>query len=172
MGSAKSIPCAQGRISLYAAEVESAKHIQEVVSFASRHNLKLVVKNSGHDLLGRSSAPRSLQIFTQKLKSMEVVDSFVPSTPDNVAAPPGVSAVTFGAGVQLHEMYAYLGSKGRMVVGGSANTVGVSGGYVQGGGHSVLGWLHGMASDNALEFQLVLADVSLLSQSSPPWIPG
>lgn len=93
---------------------------------------------------------------------MDVIDNFIPSVPDDAAPPSGVKAATLGAGVQLHEMYAYLGSKGAMVVGGSANTVGVSGGYIQGGGHSVLGWLHGMASDNAIEFQVVTADVSLI----------
>ena len=78
-----------------------------------------------------------------------------------MSAPESIKAVTLGAGVQQHEMYSFLGSKGVMVVRGSANTVGVAGRYVQGGGHSYLGWLREMASDNALEFQVVLANVSL-----------
>lgn len=53
-----------------------------------------------------------------------------------------------------------------MAVGGSSNTIGVAGGYIQGGGHSFLSWLHGMASDNVLEFQVVLADVSPDENSS------
>lgn len=141
-------------------KAKNEKHIQEAVNFAVRQNIKLVIKNSGHDFLGRSSAPNSLQIFTHELKDITIVDEFVPTVPDGQTAPEGIKAVTLGAGVQLHEMYDYLAPQGLMVVGGTANTVGAAGGYIQGGGHSLLGWLHGMASDNALEYQVVLADVS------------
>ncbi|KAJ5094949.1 hypothetical protein N7532_007240 [Penicillium argentinense] len=157
-----SIPCKQGRVSLYSAKVQTAKHVQKAVEFAARHNIKLVIRNTGHDFLGRSSAPNSLQIFTHNFKNISIIDEFVPTVPSGMSAPGGIKAVTLGAGVQLHEMYSFLASKGVMVVGGSANTVGVAGGYVQGGGHSFLGWLHGMASDNALEFQVVLANGSLI----------
>ncbi|CAG8051302.1 unnamed protein product [Penicillium olsonii] len=158
----KTTPCKQGRIPLFSVKAQEAKHIQEAVNFAAKHNLKLVIKNTGHDFVGRSSAPNSLQIFTHEMKEISILDDFVPTAPKNKRAPPGIKAVTLGAGVQLHEMYSYLGSRGLMVVGGTANTVGITGGYIQGGGHSLLGWLHGMASDNALEFHVVLADGSLV----------
>ena len=90
---------------------------------------------------------------------MSVIDDFVPSVPSGTNLPAPVKAVTVGAGVLMHDLYAFLGSQQTMVVGGSSNTVGISGGYIQGGGHSIMGWLHGMASDNALEFELVTADV-------------
>lgn len=69
-------------------------------------------------------------------------------------------AATLGAGVQLYEMYKWLGEHDIMVVGGSSHGVGVTGGYIQGGGHSMLAAIRGMASDNALEFNIVTADVS------------
>lgn len=69
-------------------------------------------------------------------------------------------AVTFGAGVELYDMYTWLAENDIMAVGGSAHGVGVTGGYIQGGGHSLLAGIHGMASDNALEFTVVVADVS------------
>lgn len=153
------VPCTQGRISLYSAEVESAAHIQAAVNFAVKYNIRLTIKNTGHDFLGRSSAPNSLQISTHKMKNIAVINSFVPSVPSGLTTPAGVKAVTVGAGVQMHEMYAYLGTQGVMVVGGSSNTVGIAGGYIQGGGHSIMGWIAGMASDNALEFTLVTASV-------------
>lgn len=157
--SAQSVPCGQGRVSLYSAEVESATQIQAVVNFAVKHNIKIAIKNTGHDFLGRSSAPYSLQISTHKLKSITVVNNFVPQVGSGTTPPAGIKAVTVGAGVQLHDMYTYLGTQGVMVVGGSSNTVGIAGGYIQGGGHSIMGWIAGMASDNALEFQLVTANV-------------
>jgi hypothetical protein len=72
------VPCGQGRVSLYSAEVESAAQIQAVVNFAAKCNIKIAIKNTGHDFLGRSSAPYSLQISTHKLKTITVVNNFVP----------------------------------------------------------------------------------------------
>ncbi|KAJ5963115.1 hypothetical protein N7481_013420 [Penicillium waksmanii] len=158
----RSEPCEQGRLPLYSAEVRTAQHIQTVVNFVTRHNIKLVIKNTGHDFLGRSSAPKSLQILTHMMKNMSISNEFIPTVPPMLNPPDSAKAVTVGAGVQLGEMYAFLGSKGLMAVGGTFSTVGIAGGYIQGGGHSFLGWLHGMASDNVLEFEIVLADGSLV----------
>lgn len=48
--------CGQGRVANYAVHAETAEDIQEYVKFATKHNLRIVIKNTGHDLLGRSSA--------------------------------------------------------------------------------------------------------------------
>jgi FAD/FMN-containing dehydrogenase len=69
-------------------------------------------------------------------------------------------AVTFGAGVQLCDMYKWLGEHDIMVVGGPSHGVGIAGEYIQGGGHSLLSAIAGKASDNDLEFNVVTADVS------------
>lgn len=76
-------------------------------------------------------------------------------------------AVTLDAGVQLYEMYEFLQSRSVMVVGGSSHGVGAVGGYIQGGGHSMFAGLLGMAYDNALEFKVVVADVSFSSCCKP-----
>ncbi|KAF9889768.1 hypothetical protein FE257_007074 [Aspergillus nanangensis] len=164
--SPRSIPCGQGRVSLFSAEVETAAQIQDVVKFAVKRNIKLVIKNTGHDFLGRSSAPFSLQISTHKMKNMSVIDKFVPTMPSGASPPAGVKAVKLAAGVQQHELYAYLATQNTMVVLGSSNTVGAAGGYIQGGGHSLLGWTAGMASDNALEFTVVTAEGSLVTANA------
>jgi FAD/FMN-containing dehydrogenase len=124
------------------------------------HNLRLVIKNTGHDLLGRSSAPESLQIWTHKLKDMTFIDNFLPEGLDGGMNGYG-PAVTIGAGVQLRELYETVGAKGLLVATGLANTVGAAGGHIQGGGHSPLGTWKGMASDNALEFKVVTSSVGL-----------
>jgi hypothetical protein len=46
------------------------------------------------------------------------------------------SALKMGAGVQAFEAYAAAHSNGVQVLGGECITVGISGGYTQGGGHS------------------------------------
>lgn len=150
-------PCEQGRISLYSALVESTHDIQKTVEFAKRHNLRLAVKNSGHDFLGRSTAPESLQILVNGMKDIDLVDDFVPtSASDSDGEGP---AVTIAAGVSVQELYAAVAAKGRVAVAGAFQTIGVAGGYIQGGGHSPIGTWKGLASDNALEFQVVTANV-------------
>lgn len=150
--------CGQGRISLYSAKVQSAFDIQQAVRFAQDHNLRLAIKNTGHDFLGRSTAPESLQILTHDMKDIKLVDDFVPNgAPKNISEGP---AVHLAAGVQLPELYAAVERHNRTVIVGSSHSVGAAGGYIQGGGHSPFGAWKGLASDNALEFELVVANVS------------
>src|SRR5690625_2633349 len=42
-------PCGQGRISEYSVVVESPEHIQQAVQFAQDNNLRLAIRNTGHD---------------------------------------------------------------------------------------------------------------------------
>ncbi|RHZ50675.1 FAD-dependent oxidoreductase [Aspergillus thermomutatus] len=158
--SPRQTPCGQGRVSLYSVVAECASHIQEAVRFAKRHNLRLAVKNSGHDFLGRSTAPESLQILTNRMKDIRFSENFKPAgAPKNTSQG---SAITIGAGVSLQELYAAAGKKGKIVVAGVSHTVGAAGGYIQGGGHSFLGPWKGMSTDNALEYMVVTADGHLV----------
>ena len=63
-----------------------------------------------------------------------------------------------GAGVQAFEAYEFADSHGLRVLGGECPTVGLAGGYAQGGGHSSLSSNYGLAADNALEWEVVTAD--------------
>jgi FAD/FMN-containing dehydrogenase len=65
------------------------------------------------------------------------------------------SAVTVGSGVGLSSLYNASKEVGKIFVGGTAVTVAAAGGYIQGGGHSALAPLFGMASDNVLGMFLV-----------------
>ncbi|KLJ12109.1 hypothetical protein EMPG_12773 [Blastomyces silverae] len=129
--------CDQGRVSLYSVLAESPSHIQKAVRFARKHNLRLAIKASGHCFLGRSSAPNS-------------------------KGGKG-AAVTLGAGVVLSDLYKALSAKGVIAVAGLAHTVAAPGGYIQGGGHSPMGPWKGMASDNALEFEVVTPKGDLIT---------
>ncbi|KND93023.1 hypothetical protein TOPH_02171 [Tolypocladium ophioglossoides CBS 100239] len=159
--SSKNIPCGQGRVSLFSALVDKAEHIQAAVRFAATYDLRLAIKNSGHCFLGRSTAPESLQISTNKMKSIAFTDQFRPAgaSPRQLGKGP---AVTIGAGVNLKELYAAAAKLNLTLVAGLAHTLGAAGGYIQGGGHSPLGNWKGMASDNALEFTVVNAKGELV----------
>lgn len=61
-----------------------------------------------------------------------------------------------GAGVQGFEAYAAAHAQGLRVLGGECPTVGLAGGYTQGGGHSALSSRYrGLAADQALEWEVI-----------------
>ena len=60
-----------------------------------------------------------------------------------------------GAGVQGFEAYNAASPRGLQIVGGECPTVGLVGGYTQGGGHSALSSRHGLGADQALEWEVV-----------------
>lgn len=70
-----------------------------------------------------------------------------------------------GAGVEGFEMNAAGQAAGYQMVGGECPTVGVAGGYTQGGGHSVLSTIHGLGADQTLEFEVVLANGTVVTAS-------
>jgi hypothetical protein len=61
-----------------------------------------------------------------------------------------VVAVTLEAGVQWHEAYSAVQAQGRVMVGGisAGGSVGAAGGWVHGGGHSVLSPQHGLGKQS------------------------
>ncbi|KAG0235998.1 hypothetical protein BGW41_000585 [Actinomortierella wolfii] len=148
--------CVQGAVPLYTVNVSSVADVQAAVRFASKYNIRLAVKNTGHDYLGRSTAASSLSVWTHFQKKIAIVESFVPEgAPDGTQ---GTDAVIFEAGVQWIDAYEEVAKHGRIVVGGMAPTVGTSGGYCLSGGHSVFSPRHGLCVDNVLQYKVVTAD--------------
>ena len=47
--------CGQGSVPAYSVHAQTADDVQKYVQFATKNNLKIVVKNTGHDYKGRSS---------------------------------------------------------------------------------------------------------------------
>ena len=66
-------------------------------------------------------------------------------------------AIEIGAGVQAFEAYAAANKAGLRVIGGECPTIGIAGGYTQGGGHSGISSKYGLAADQALEWEVVTA---------------
>lgn len=112
----------------------------------------MIVKNSGHDYVGRSSAPNALSIWVHHMRGIKVhPDSFQPA---NCNITIEGHAITAGAGTQMLEAYRVTALDNRTVVGGNGRTVAL-GGYITGGGHSILAPHYGMAADQVLEMELV-----------------
>ncbi|KAK8007850.1 hypothetical protein PG989_001840 [Apiospora arundinis] len=147
----RSAPCDPGNHASYVIDVRDAEDIKAALEFASSRNIRLVVKNTGHDYLGRSTGAGALSLWTHHLKSTE----FIPAYASSYYAGP---AMKLGAGVQGFEAYIAANSTGHRIVSGSCPTVGIAGGYSQGGGHSILSSSHGLGSDNVLEWEVVTVD--------------
>ncbi|KID64634.1 FAD-binding, type 2, partial [Metarhizium hybridum] len=145
-------PCSSRGYPAYVVDASTVKHVQHAVNFARNNNIRLVVKSTGHDYLGRSTAPGALSIWVHHLNTMTYhANEFRLHGSDKVI--PG-SAITVGGGSQMNDIYLETAKYGQTVVGGGSKSVGVAG-YITGGGHSVLSPRYGLAADNVLEIQLV-----------------
>jgi FAD/FMN-containing dehydrogenase len=141
--------------SAYAVVAGGADDIAAAVRFAHDHRLRLVIKGTGHDYLGRSSAPDSLLIWTHQLRQVTVHDAFVADG----CTSPAVPAVSVEAGVRWLEAYrAVTVEHGRYVQGGGCTSVGAAGGFLQGGGFGSWSKKYGIAAASLLEAEVVTAD--------------
>jgi FAD/FMN-containing dehydrogenase len=146
----------------YAVAAEGAADVVEAVNFAREHRLRLVVKGTGHDYLGRSNAPDSLLVWTHKMRHVSMHDAFVPhGCPATTQA--SSPAVTLEAGTRWLEAYQEVTVKhGRYVQGGGCTSVGAAGGFIQGGGFGSWSKKYGIAAASMLEAEVVTADGRLL----------
>ncbi|KAF2686056.1 isoamyl alcohol oxidase [Lentithecium fluviatile CBS 122367] len=149
--------CVRGNYVEYAINVTCVKDVVAGLKFAQEKNIRLVIKNTGHDYLGKSTGKGGLSLWMHNLKSI----TFSNYTSEAYTGP----AVKMGAGVQAFEAYAAADKVGLNVVGGQCPTVGIAGGYTQGGGHSLLSSKHGLGADQALEWEVVTANGTLVTAS-------
>ncbi|KAK8067554.1 FAD-binding domain-containing protein [Apiospora saccharicola] len=150
IGPAASGTCILGNMASFAVEVDGPKTVADALKFAKEKNMRISIKNTGHDYIGRSNGKGSLALWTHKLKTM----SFIDYKGRDYHGP----ALKAGAGVQFMDAYKAAADKGLRVLGGYCSSVGMVGGYVQGGGHGPLAASYGMAADNTLEFEVVTVD--------------
>jgi FAD/FMN-containing dehydrogenase len=145
----------------YAVAAESAEDVAAAVVFAHEHGLRVVVKGTGHDYLGRSASAESLMLWTRRMSDIRVHDSFVPAG-SAAEFGEGVPAVTLGAGVRWLDAYQVLATYGRYVQGGGCTSVGATGGFTQGGGFGSFSRRFGTAAGNVLEMEVVTASGDVL----------
>jgi len=161
--------CKQGSIPQYAVRARNAEDISAAVRFATKHSIPVVIKNTGHDFLGRASRRNALLIWTHFLRDISFENQYggwVPAGCKGDKYKENELLVKAEAGVMVFELVKEVSKKGRTVVAGALSTIGVVGGYLQGGGHSPLGVWKGLASDHAVEFEVVLADGSIVKASA------
>jgi FAD/FMN-containing dehydrogenase len=159
--------CTQGLVSPLYVEVTGAADVQKIFDHARTSGTTLSIKNSGHDYVMRSSRRGSLAIWTRGIQGKTFHTTFVPK---DCVGIPETTAITFGAGVNTDEAVTFAHENGFVFDGGSGSTIGVSGGWVLNGGHSVLSNNIGLGVDRILQFTIVTADgqVRIANQCQNP----
>ncbi|KAI9847778.1 MAG: hypothetical protein M1838_000777 [Thelocarpon superellum] len=143
-------PCRIGDYVRYAIDVATEDHIIKGIQFAQRHNIRLVIRNTGHDFLGRSTGYGSLALWMHHVTGPQFIANY---TSPQYRGP----AVKVMAGDQVDDLLAYLQRQGHVAVAGTCPSVGMAGGYTSGGGHGTLISLFGLSADNTLEFEVITA---------------
>ena len=90
--------CSKGAYPEYAIKVTNVAQIQLAVNFARATNLRLVIKNTGHCYLGKSSGAGALSLWMHNMKEIDFLPNY---------EGPGYSgpALKLAAGVTVREVY-------------------------------------------------------------------
>jgi hypothetical protein len=111
-----------------------------------------------YSFIGKSTGKGGLGLWTHFLNSTEVIQNY---TSPAYSGP----AIRLGAGVQAYQAYEAAYAAGYRVTGGTCPTVGLAGGYTQGGGHGALSSSYGLGADNVLEWEVVTPKGELIVTS-------
>ncbi|SJL16582.1 uncharacterized protein ARMOST_20108 [Armillaria ostoyae] len=107
-------------------------------------------------LLGSEPWTAALGIRTHHLKLISYRKAFIPQGCESTTDP--VPALTFGSRAQFSNVLEFANENNLTMPGGSDTTVGVGGGYLQGGGPRIFG----LAVDRVLDYEIVVPTGDLL----------
>jgi hypothetical protein len=98
--------------------VRTVSQVQLAINFARNRNIRLVVKNTGHDYSAKSTGAGALSIWTHHLTDIQYLG-------DCYDSPSGHSGPAFkiGAGVLTGDLYAAAETKDAQVVGGVIDVI-------------------------------------------------
>ncbi|TDZ67407.1 FAD-linked oxidoreductase ZEB1 [Colletotrichum trifolii] len=147
--------CEVGALPQYIVNATSEAQIATAMSWASKRNIRIVIRGTGHDLNGRSSGAYSLSIWTHNLNKLEFEPEWRSSDNTTEAALIAGSGNNWGLATRFAAKY------GRVVVGGTDESVGL-GGHIQGGGHGPLSSTFGLGADQILQVRVVTTTGQIL----------
>lgn len=156
----RSSACIVGTYVSYTVNVSTAMDVTRAIWFATYFNIRIVIKNTGHDYNGKSTGAGAIGLWTHNLKGAQIIDYESVNYTGK--------AIKVDAGVQIEEAYAIASANDLAVVGAEVPTVGYAGGYTQGGGHSALSSKYGLAADQVLEWEVVDGQGRLITVN--PWV--
>ncbi|KAL1866022.1 hypothetical protein Daus18300_006923 [Diaporthe australafricana] len=150
--------CTLGINPQYAVNATNLDQINATMLFAQENNIRLVVTNTGHDMLGRSDGFGGLEIWLRHFRNrLEFQEAYSPINSCQKSNWSGSTIVIDGA-YQWENVYEYAKAKSVIVVGGGAISPGAIGGWLSGGGHGPATRNYGMGADQILEARVLLAN--------------
>lgn len=103
--------CTQGLSPQMIVTANNQFDVQVSVNFARIQNLRLVIRNTGHDYLGRSAGFGSLTLNTHRLNNIQFTKAY--TGPGNYTG----GSVKVGAGVIVRDLYQAAKAEGVDVIG-------------------------------------------------------
>mmetsp|Transcript_60249 Transcript_60249/g.168222 ORF Transcript_60249/g.168222 Transcript_60249/m.168222 type:complete len:547 (+) Transcript_60249:88-1728(+) len=129
----------------------STSDVQIGLRYAIDNGLPLSVRSGGHNLMGWSVLDNAVALDLRRLNFVHVL--------------PGAEEAHIGPGALSHDVIKALSlGHARMTTAGGHPTVAV-GGFLLGGGHSIIGRSAGIGVDNILGMEVVLADGRVVNVS-------
>ncbi|KND87791.1 FAD-linked oxidoreductase [Tolypocladium ophioglossoides CBS 100239] len=138
------------RLQAVVVRVTSPEEVSTAVRFATAHKISLTARGGGHSTSGASSCDGGMVIDLARMR--------------DVSVDPAARIVTYEGGCVFADVDSALAAHGLATVGGLYNQTGV-GGLVLGGGLGFLTARHGLAIDNLISVDMVLADGSIVEVS-------
>ncbi|KAI0146228.1 FAD-binding domain-containing protein [Xylariaceae sp. FL1272] len=148
--------CNQGSLPSYYINVQQSSDITAAMAFCNATGIPLAVKNSGHDYQTRSSQKGSLMLWMHNLKHMVHHNNFMPMG-CSVGSGHG-RAMTVATGVSSQEAVEFASHHNSTILVAYSPEIAISGGWLLGGGHSVLSPVYGLGVDRVVEFKIVTPD--------------
>ncbi|KAF1834148.1 hypothetical protein BDW02DRAFT_598395 [Decorospora gaudefroyi] len=136
--------CTLGAYPEYAVKVTNVAQIQLAINFARAANLRLLIKNTGHCYLGKSTGAGALSLWMHNLDQIDFLPNY---------KGPGYSgpALKLAAGVTARQVYEAADKNGVTVLGPVSWSVGYAGGMI--------------TADHVVAFQVVTASGRFLTVS-------
>ncbi|KAM3075971.1 hypothetical protein ACMFMG_006516 [Clarireedia jacksonii] len=158
--------CTIGDAPRYVVNATTSDDISKGIEFARKHNIRLVIRNTGHDGLGRSTGYGSLELWIRYFRQGIIFQQRYTSSNNCRKTVWNGSAFKIAGGYIWEEVYAEAEKRNVIVVGGSDPTVSSIGGWAQGGGHSPASRDYGLGVQQILEAEVVLANGSLVTANA------
>ncbi|KAL0935889.1 isoamyl alcohol oxidase [Colletotrichum truncatum] len=162
---APSTSCTIGNSPVFAVNVTDEEHISKAVEFAKEHNIRLVIKSTGHDFLQRSTGYGSLSIWLQNYRRGFNFHDDYQVVNDCPKSDWKGSALTITGAYAWSDIYPAAFEKNLIVVGGNNRGPCSTGGWTQGGGHSPVTRYYGLGADQVLSARVVLASGEIVTAS-------
>ena len=132
------------------AQCATAADVAAAVHFGREHTLEIAVRGGGHSVAGKSLTDGGLVVDLRRMNGVTVDQER--------------RTATVGGGATMSDLDRATEPYGLVTTGGRVSTTGI-GGFTLGGGSGWLDRKFGLACDNLLSVELVLADGSLVHAS-------